>query len=56
MSLVDKVVRVLISLLIRSHYVYYLRAWHRLGSVHLSLPSPYASLFCAGYAFRVMWS
>ena len=27
----SQVVRVLISLLIRSHYVYYLRAWHRLG-------------------------
>ena len=27
--------RVLISLLIRSHYVYYLRAWHRLGYVVL---------------------
>ena len=26
----SQVVRVLISLLIRSHYVYYLRAWHRL--------------------------
>ena len=26
------------------------------GSVHLSLPSPYASLFCAGCAFRVTWS
>ena len=25
-----RVVRVLISLLIRPHYVYYLRAWHRL--------------------------
>ena len=27
----SQVVRVLISLLIRSHYVYYLRAWHRLS-------------------------
>ena len=27
----SQVVRVLISLLILSHYVYYLRAWHRLG-------------------------
>ena len=26
------------------------------GSVHLSLPGPYASLFCTGYAFRVTWS
>ena len=26
------------------------------GSVHFSLSSPYASLFCAGYAFRVTWS
>ena len=28
----SQVVRVLISLLISSHYVYYLRAWHRLWS------------------------
>ena len=31
----SQVVRVLISLLISSHYVYYLRAWHRLCSMQL---------------------
>ena len=32
----SQVVRVLISLLISSHYVYYLRAWHRLMISKLS--------------------
>ena len=30
--------------------------WYPVKEVGKNLPSPYASLFCAAYAFRVTWS
>ena len=50
----SQVVRVLISLLISSHYVYYLRAWHRLQS---PLPKYWSTTFqdlTAGFRARIL--
>ena len=50
----SQVVRVLISLLISSHYVYYLRAWHRLPS---PLPKYWSTTFqdlTAGLRARIL--